>query len=610
MNKKLITALVTAGLLSVPLTSHALIEFTTEDGSIKTDIVSTIGIGFGYRLKAMDPALNGEPGSPNEVQWGDGYYGDRNYGQHQLFSAQIKGTHEVLTDYSSGFKSMVRATYMYDPAAEKNISYVDFTDAARNQIARDFRLLDAWISKDFEINGNKARWRFGNQVQNWGESLYAVGGISQTNSLDYQKLAIPGTLLKEAVIPAPMFSFGSSFGNGFTFDSYYQFRWNRNVVPPVGSYFSYNNLFGQGAQYYDNPQSVFAGPGADAYLARVLYGGGRVSQAQLLSAFKSLGQITLDPAYGYVNSYLGTVQSPKNSGQYGLSLHYRPEGLSLDLGAYVMNYHDKAPVLNFITTPGSSITQNSFQYAFLEDRKMYGLSANFPVGAVAVGWELSYRPKDAVELGYCGASPDSARAALADAVGVTNCPGYKDYERYQSHLTQQIYIEPSLWQGAGGTILNLLGGATSAIFTAEEVGVYMPGFDANNPINTAPGVYQMVDAGYAFWHNSAFTGGTNFSWGYTLDFNWTYDGSVIKGWQLTPGATFYDSVKGDTPDVNANFFHGARAVNMYLLFNQSPGPSGRNWSAGLNYTMYFGGDDLRQPYSDRDFVGGFVQYNF
>jgi hypothetical protein len=49
---------------------------------------------------------------------------------------------------------------------------------------------------------------------------------------------------------------------------------------------------------------------------------------------------------------------------------------------------------------------------------------------------------------------------------------------------------------------------------------------------------------------------------------------------------------------------------MYLLFNQSPGPSGRNWAAGLNYTMYFGGDDLRQPFSDRNFVGGFVQYNF
>jgi hypothetical protein len=271
----------------------------------------------------------------------------------------------------------------------------------------------------------------------------------------------------------------------------------------------------------------------------------------------------------------------------------------------MMNYHDKAPVVNYINN------QSSFQYGFLEDRKMYGVSANFPVGAVAVGWELSYRPKDAVELGFCFNNSDNARNAISGAGLLTGtCAGYKDYQRYQSHLTQQIYIEPSLWGGAGGTILSILGGATNAIFTAEEVGVYMPGFDANNPIQTASGVWQTVDAGYSFWHNNAFTAGTNFSWGYTADFNWTYDGSLIKGWQVTPGATFYDSVKGDTPNVNANFFHGARAVNMYLLFNQSPGPSGRNWAAGLNYTMYFGGDDLRQPFSDRDFVGGFVQYNF
>jgi len=355
-------------------------------------------------------------------------------------------------------------------------------------------------------------------------------------------------------------------------------------------------LFGQGAAFYD-------GTGySAAYLARQANKSSLVSQSQLFAHYKDAD------GDGFFNEPLGNVKSPKNSGQYGLSLHYRPEGLSLDLGMYMMNYHDKAPVINYISTAAGS--QTSFQYAFLEDRKMYGVSANFPVGAVAVGWELSYRPKDAVELGFCGTTPDQARTISTTTFSGSICQGYKDYQRYQSHLTQQIYIEPSLWGGAGGTILSILGGATNAVFTAEEVGVYMPGFDANNPINTAPGVYQLVDAGYAFWHNAGYSAGTNFSWGYTADFNWTYDGSLIKGWQVIPGATFYDSVKGDTPNVNANFFHGARAVNMYLLFNQSPGPSGRNWAAGLNYTMYFGGDDLRQPFSDRDFVGGFVQYNF
>ena len=40
MNKKLITALAAAGLLSVPLTSHALIELKSDDGLMKMDIIS------------------------------------------------------------------------------------------------------------------------------------------------------------------------------------------------------------------------------------------------------------------------------------------------------------------------------------------------------------------------------------------------------------------------------------------------------------------------------------------------------------------------------------------------------------------------------------------
>jgi len=42
------------------------------------------------------------------------------------------------------------------------------------------------------------------------------------------------------------------------------------------------------------------------------------------------------------------------------------------------------------------------------------------------------------------------------------------------------------------------------------------------------------------------------------------------------------------------------------------------WQAGINYAKYFGGaggggggqSNLRQPLGDRDFIGGFVTYNF
>ena len=83
----------------------------------------------------------------------------------------------------------------------------------------------------------------------------------------------------------------------------------------------------------------------------------------------------------------------------------------------------------------------------------------------------------------------------------------------------------------------------------------------------------MVDAAYDFWENNStirtlgypITGsaGTAFSGGYTLDFNWTYDGTVIKGWQLTPGITFTHSAIGDTPTLTANYLEGAKSMNFY-----------------------------------------------
>jgi hypothetical protein len=47
-------------------------------------------------------------------------------------------------------------------------------------------------------------------------------------------------------------------------------------------------------------------------------------------------------------------------------------------------------------------------------------------------------------------------------------------------------------------------------------------------------------------------------------------------------------------------------MNFYVLFNQNP----TKWQAGINYTVWFGGDQLRQPFADRDFIGGFIAYNF
>lgn len=613
------------GVLGLPASTLAF-NFSNDEGTVKGAFDSTVGVGFGYRLAAQSCDLAGSTAcgsAANTAQYSNGDYGDLNYHQHQLYSAQVKGTHELLVEMPDGYKGMVRGTWFYDPAA-LHVDYAGMSQPAQEQIGYDVRLLDLWLSRDFQIDGNKARWRVGNQVQNWGESLYQAGGINVTNALDTQKLAVPGTLLKEAVIPAPMLSFGTAFGNGFTLDSYYQFWWNRNRVPPVGSYFSASNLYDKGRDPYNiggpTGNLNFGGYNAGA-IGNQANGGGIVSYGQLTQINNLLMQNTAyynNPAYNTfaLNNLPDNV--PRSQGEYGIALHWRPEGKSLDLGAYVLNYHDKSPVLSF---PNEG---TSYQWNFLQDRKMYGLSANFPVGPVAVGAELSYRPEDALLLSGCYNANGNGVSDANTNGSTANCPLWMDQHRWQGHLTQQMYIEP----GLGGAILSALGGATSAVLTAEEVGIYMPGVDPNKRYYRNIGgqqVFQMPDAGYIFWQQSgvpyqaansgvpntiAGGGGTAFSWGFTLDFNWTYDGNIIPGWQLTPGCTFTDAVRGDTPDVNVNWLQGVKSTNVYLLFTQNPGPTGRNWAAGLNWTNYFGGDPSRNSYADRDFIGGFMQYNF
>lgn len=548
--------------------------------NVKGSLDTTVTAGFGIRLRNPSPSLVGDPHySPdaNTDQWSNGDDGNLNYGKGDPFTAYTKITPELLLKFPGQYKFMARGTFMYDFMAAET-KRTDLDNSAKDQAVRDLRLLDLWVSKDFNIGEQSARVRVGNQVISWGESIWGIGGINQTNALDIQKLLIPGTQLKEAVVPAPMVSFATSMGHGVNMEAYYQFAWNRNRMPPAGTYFSIGDIFDNGRNpfLYLNANNVNVG-GLDPAAG----GGGATSIAVPMLPDKE----------------------PKNSGQFGISFHYKPEGTSLDLGAYVLNYHDKFPVLNY--------RLDGAQWTFLQDRQLYGLSANFPVGNWAVGMEASYRPKDAVALTGCfgqGGILDGNTNGIANV----DCPGWIDEQKWQFHLTSILALTP----GDHGWFLNLVG-ADGGYITAEAVDILYPNLKQryNRVINGQP-VMQAPFAGYYTWTDPStkaslgypITGsaGTPNSLGYTVDFNLVYDGSIIPGWQVIPGVTFTHSVAGDTPTFFANYMEGAKSVNCYLLFNMNPAV----WQAGLNYANWFGGDQLRQPLGDREFFGGFVSYNF
>ncbi|MDR8730121.1 DUF1302 domain-containing protein [Burkholderia pseudomultivorans] len=586
-------------------------DFTVGNSDIQGSWVTNLTAGMGIRTKSPSCSLTGDPNSygcgaaANVAQWGYADNGDLNYRKGQPFSTYVGATSELLLKMpSEGLKFMVRGTGMYDFLAG-NTARTPLSSTASAQVVYNAQLLDLWGQKDFTIGGHSAHIRLGNQVINWGESMFAQGGINATNSLDVQKLLIPGSQLKQALLPAPMASFAADLSHGFSTEAYYQFQWNGNRYPPVGSYWSVTNLFGRGAEPFTISTNNLNVAGPSAGTIANATGGGAAGNQTTLEGIKN-GLVNGEyagPPFNDIGLPSMTNLPAKYRPQFGVKFNYTPRSFDANFAFYYLNYTDKSPVL-------ASLANGSEQWTYLARRQLFGVSANFGLGPWAIGTELSYRPRDAVALSSCYGAGGPLDLNTNGVSGI-NCQQWADKKKFQYDLNGLLALTRSEYP-----FLRWIG-ADSAALTWELTWIYYPGLNSNGVTRTIDGqtVTQVPAAGYMPWLNYGSglgypitaAQGTSSSLGATIDFNWTYDGTLIRGWQVTPGVTFSDGLYGYTPTFTANYMQGAKSLNVYVLFNQNP----PNWQAGINFTAFFGGHQtVGQPYADRNFVGMFVTRNF
>ncbi|NMG67065.1 DUF1302 family protein [Azoarcus indigens] len=579
--KQLAVALALAG-----LGTPAAQAFQFENEFFSGSLDSTLTVGFGQRVEDQRCNHIGDVstscgGNANTAVWGNGDDGNLNYDKGDFFTAHIKGSHELLLNLPDQWKFMGRVGWLHDFAAD-DTARTDLRASASNEVGNYVRLYDFWVSKEFDIAGQRARARLGNQVVSWGESLFMFGGINSNVAMDMQRLSSPGVQLKEAYLPAPMFSLASSLGNGINAEAYYQFEWKPYSFPPAGTYFSVSDTFGAGRDrlmyFTADAASRIRTPGDS------LYG---MSLAAAREAMLAAGE-----AIPVAND-----DKPRSGGQYGVSLKFRVDALDADVGLYYQRYHDKTPNV-LLWSAGMGHTG----YYYEENRELYGISANTSLGNWAVGAELSYRPKDAVSLGACVNVDGSGIAAGAE------CRGSVDEERYQLHLTGILSLTPS----EHGWFLDAVGAQTGT-FLGEVVGISYPNVHSGKIYtrsNNGVTYQQQVAAGnwtYLDGAGNSVGVGDSFSWGYMFDFSVTYDGSLIPGWQVIPGVAVSHAVRGNTPNFMQNWMEGAKSANFYVLFNRNPS----TWQAGINYTKFWGGDTPTSSLNeDRDFIGGFLSRNF
>ena len=128
--------------------------------------------------------------------------GRLNFDSGDLTGGVLKFTSDIEGG-SGALRMFGRVTGYYDAVLSDDGSFArsklsgEEGDDAQMQI----RLLDAYVSYDFDVMDNPVMIRAGKQVINWGESTFFLGGNSVFNALDVQTLQKPGAEIKDGLLP-------------------------------------------------------------------------------------------------------------------------------------------------------------------------------------------------------------------------------------------------------------------------------------------------------------------------------------------------------------------------------------------------------------------------
>ena len=192
-------------------------------------------------------------------------------------------------------------------------------------------LLDAYVYGSFDVGDSDLQLRLGNQVVNWGESIF-IQGINQINPIDVPAARRSGAEIKEILLPAWLAyaNWGLSFGS---VEAFYQFEWNNTSIDSCGTYWSVTSAIISTRAGVCNSATAFgnvlgtAAPGTASPLI-AQYGSAPWLQANGL----------------YVPLVKG--KEPSNSGQFGLAFRFPIEKLDTEFGLYGMNIHSRIPVIS------------------------------------------------------------------------------------------------------------------------------------------------------------------------------------------------------------------------------------------------------------------------
>jgi hypothetical protein len=613
----------------------AAVEF--EVGEVRGSVDTTVSAGFSMRVEDRDCKLIWVNNGGCQTAQGFTNFddGDLNYDTWDVFANTYKATVDFELAWRN-YGGFFRGSVFYDLATMA-------TDTARTDLARDalytssairsgvvgmgYQLLDAYLYGNFEPAGHPLEIRAGNLFLNWGESLF-FQGVNVTNHVDLNRLRAPGSLIREALLPAPIVRASAEIFRNFSIEAYYQLYWHRVELDPTGSYFSFNDLVGRAAEGFFFNQD----PGSAGVDAEELFETGFPVDPQITPLQVPTGDPMFDflvatsTAAGFPPATISRIPSffpmgipqledrdARKQGQWGVALRYFAEKIRTEFGAYYIRFHSKQPSLGFVVDPYDLNVETFLQiesfwpplHGFLptgpvnvtvvpqsipvgyyreypEDINLVGVSAATELFGIAWGAEISYTTH--LPINIASNFPD----ALAQAVATgrrANLGGFVREDKLQAHLNAIATIGPG--DPFVGAIVRGLKISSIAV-TFEAVAVEFPHFDDDIAYATVNGLGRVSE----------------FSWAYATRIQGDYDNPLGIPITVTPRISFSHAVNGTSPGPHTQFIEDnmsvAAGVNIDYL---------GVWQFDLSYVNFFGGGDTN-PLLDRDFASFSVTRSF
>ena len=402
-----------AGLLPLLVAVQAqAVEFSFADNEVSGSIDTTVSYGQLWRVQGQDK-------NNNDINTNDG---NRNFD-----TGLVSEVYKITSDLEATYKNygvFVRGTAFYDTQImDKRTDYNDnnnpnqpsqsfpdnssFTYETRHKAGRDAQILDAYVYGNWDVADKPVTARLGKQVFNWGEGLFYRGGVNTTNPVDAAKFRLPGSELKEVLVPVEALSFNVGLSDNLSMETFYQFNWKESAIDPVGTYFSETDLFADGGNTaYSNQPALAAVAGAYNQLSAINAGG-----LQGGRGVSSDGTIKVASIRSDLNA--------KNDGQFGVAFRYIAEELnSTEFGLYFVNYHSKEPTIAANLGSYAGLDLQSIATSIVQGQTLAGLQgAGFSLAQIQTvlsGGSTGSPAADAAIGGAFAAIPATVATGLSD----------------------------------------------------------------------------------------------------------------------------------------------------------------------------------------------------